>query len=83
MQNILDVRDRAAFRRFPELYQRVRAYNVAFYQKRDPALYEQALNHLIAETRRGRMFGEWNDYGRLTEDCSPDRTTEKEREAEP
>ena len=24
--------------------------------------------HLIEETKRGRMFGEWNDYGRLPDD---------------
>lgn len=53
------------FRSFPPLYQRIRAYNVAFYKKRDPATYATALAHLIAETRAGRMFGQWNDYGRL------------------
>ena len=58
----------AKFKRFPGLYQRVRAYNVAFYKKRDPAMYQRALNHLIEETGKSRMFGEWNDYGRLSED---------------
>ena len=53
------------FRAFPPLYQRIRAYNVAFYKKRNPAMYEQTLSHLIEETKQGRMFGEWNDYGRL------------------
>ena len=53
------------FRSFPPLYQRIRAYNVAFYKKRNPAMYEQMLNHLIEETKAGRLFGEWNDYGRL------------------
>lgn len=53
------------FKAFPPLYQRIRAYNVAFYKKRNPEMYAQTLAHLISETRRGRMFGEWNDYGRL------------------
>ncbi len=55
------------FKLFPELYQRVRAYNVAFYKniKKDPQMYERGLLHLIEETRKGKMFGEWNDYGRL------------------
>ena len=53
------------FRQFPPLYQRVRAYNVAFYKQRDKAMYELTLAHLIEETKKGRMFGEWNDYGRL------------------
>ena len=55
------------FRSFHPLYQRIRTYNVAFYKKRNPAVFDQALAHLIAETKRGRMFGEWNDYGRLLE----------------
>lgn len=58
----------AQFRRFPPLYQRVRAYNAAFYQTRDRRMYERALQHLIEATRQGRMFGEWNDYGRLSDD---------------
>ena len=53
------------FRAFPALYQRVRAGNVAFYKKRDPALYEAALSNLIEKNKKGQMFGEWNDYGRL------------------
>lgn len=53
------------FKSFPSLYQRIRAYNVAFYKRRDLAMYEKTLNHLIEETKRGQMFGEWNDYGRL------------------
>ena len=55
------------FKAFPPLYQRVRAGNPAFYKRRDPAVYEHMLSHLIAETRKGNMFGEWNDYGRLLE----------------
>lgn len=55
----------AAFRRFPPLYQRVRAYNTAFYKTRDPEVYRRSLANLIAHTKRGEMFGEWSDYGRL------------------
>lgn len=53
------------FRSFPPLYQRVRAYNVVFYKKRDPAMYARTLSHLISETKKGKMFGDWNDHGRL------------------
>ncbi len=53
------------FKSFPPLYQRVRAGNIAFYKKRNPEMYDQMLVHLIEETRQGKMFGEWNDYGRL------------------
>ena len=53
------------FKSFPSLYQRIRAYNVAFYKKRNPKMYKQTLSHLIEETKKEKMFGEWNDYGRL------------------
>ena len=53
------------FKTFPPLYQRVRAYNVAFYKTRDPESYRKALDNLIAHTKRGEMYGTWNDYGRL------------------
>ena len=53
------------FKSLPPLYQRVRAHNVAFYKKRNPAMYTQTLDHLIRETKKSQMFGEWNDYGRL------------------
>ena len=56
------------FKSFPPLYQRVRAYNVAFYKTRNRAAYEKALAHLIEKTKAGELFGEWNDYGRLTEE---------------
>lgn len=56
------------FRSFPPLYQKVRTYNISFYKKRDPDHYHNALKHLIRETKAGRMIGEWNDYGRLTDD---------------
>ena len=53
------------FRSFHPLYQRVRAYNIAFYRKRLPEMYEKGLARLIEETGNNRMYGEWNDYGRL------------------
>ena len=55
------------FKAFPPLYQRIRAYNTAFCKRRDAAAYEKALSHLIEATRQGKMYGEWNDYGRLLE----------------
>ena len=55
------------FRSFPPLYQRIRAGNVAFSKKHEPEMYGKRLDHLISETKNGRMYGEWNDYGRLLE----------------
>lgn len=53
------------FNEFPDLYKRVRAYNIAFYKKPNPDIYKKSLKHLIEQTLLGKMYGEWNDYGRL------------------
>ena len=53
------------FRRFPPLYQRVKLSNIAFY-KSHGLPYESALQSLIAHTKKGEMYGEWDDYGRLS-----------------
>ena len=53
------------FKSFPPLYQRVRAYILAFCKERNHKTYEMALANLVAHTKKGEMFGEWNDYGRL------------------
>ena len=58
----------SAFRSFPPLYQRVRAGNIASYRKRNPSVYHSMLSHLITETKKKQMFGDWNDYGRLLND---------------
>ena len=63
-----DARLWTAFRALPPLYQRVRAYNIAFYKHRDPAQFNRALQHLLDETKQGRLYGNWNDYGRLPYD---------------
>ena len=53
------------FRAFHPLYQRIRLSNLAFYKIRHPSSYARMLSHVIEETRKGRMYGSWNDYGRL------------------
>ena len=53
------------FMSFPKLYQRIRLYNVLFYKSINKEKYEKALKHLIEETKKNKMYGEWNDYGRL------------------
>ena len=58
----------SGFRAFPPLYRRVRAYNLAIYKRSAPKKYRQGLARLIEETKRGRMYGDWNDYGRLPDD---------------
>lgn len=55
----------AFFLTTPSLYQRIRLYNVDFYYKRNRTQYEKTLSHLIESCIERKMFGEWNDYGRL------------------
>ena len=62
---LIKARCYSRFKSFPPLYQRVRSSNVAFYKRLDRKIYESALSHLIEETKKGRLYGEWNDYGRL------------------
>ena len=50
---------------FNPLYVRVRLYNVAFYKRLGRKEHEKALAHLVEMTTQGKMYGEWNDYGRL------------------
>ena len=62
-----DARVYSKFKKFLPLYQRIRAYNVAFYKGRNADAYEKALANLIQNTKRGKMYGQWSDYGRLLE----------------
>ncbi len=55
------------FASFPPLYKRVRASNLAAAKKRSATEYRKALAHFLEQTRAGKLYGEWNDYGRLTE----------------
>jgi hypothetical protein len=65
IKRLKEARVYSKFKEFPALYQRIRVYNVAFYRHRDKKTYDAALAHLIEKTKKGEMFGEWNDYGRL------------------
>ena len=60
-----DARCWSKFKAFPPLYQCIRAYNVAFYKTGNPEAYERSLANLIAHTKRGELYGEWTDFGRL------------------
>ncbi len=58
----------STFTTFHPLYQRVRISNLCSCRDRDRKSYEKGLKHLIEETSEGRMFGDWNDHGRLLDD---------------
>lgn len=54
------------FRSFPPLYQRVKIGNIQI--KKGTELFRKRLERLVDYTRRNKMFGEWNDKGRLLEE---------------
>lgn len=52
------------FQKFPVLYQRVRIDTIQI-KKKQPQLFQSRLKKLIENTKKGVMYGEWNDNGRL------------------
>ena len=56
------------FAGLPPLYQRIRVSNlVSRLGRGDTEGYRKGLEHLIETAREGKTFGEWDDYGRLSE----------------
>jgi hypothetical protein len=49
------------------LYQRVRIDSIQRDKKRDIEVYQKRLKKLIENSKQNKMFGDWNDYGRLLE----------------
>jgi len=52
------------FRTFPNLYRRVRIDTIQS-AKNQPELFRSRLDKFITNTRANKMYGQWNDYGRL------------------
>ena len=52
------------FQKFPALYQRVRIDTIQI-KKKQPELFNSRLQKLLENTKKGIMYGEWNDNGRL------------------
>ncbi|MDQ0427340.1 uncharacterized protein YdeI (YjbR/CyaY-like superfamily) [Planomicrobium stackebrandtii] len=52
------------FLNFPELYRRIRIDNIQAY-KNDPEIFNKRLDKFIENTRLNKMYGQWNDNGRL------------------
>lgn len=55
----------ANFRQFPLLYQRVRIDTIQRDKHKDLQLFRRRLERLIEQSERNKMFGAWNDNGRL------------------
>lgn len=56
------------FAKLPALYKRVRIGNMHLKHCKEPKIYRRRLEKFIDCTRRGVMYGEWNDGGRLLQD---------------
>jgi len=52
------------FQTFPPLYKRVRIDTIQI-KKKQKELFENRLQKFLDNTKKGVMFGEWNDNGRL------------------
>ena len=52
------------FNNFPELERRVRISNIQREKKKSEA-YNKALKHFLEETKENKMYGDWDDNGRL------------------
>lgn len=52
------------FQTFPALYRHVRIDTIQI-KKKQPELFRSRLQKLIDNTKKGIMYGEWNDNGRL------------------
>ncbi|MCY9590343.1 thymidylate synthase [Paenibacillus chitinolyticus] len=52
------------FKAFPELYKRVRIDTIQSI-KNQPELFKSRLDKFITNTRENKMYGQWNDNGRL------------------
>ncbi|MBB6634220.1 YdeI/OmpD-associated family protein [Cohnella thailandensis] len=55
------------FMAFPDLYKRVRIDTIQS-MKNQPDLFKSRLDKFIANARENKMYGQWNDYGRLLDD---------------
>lgn len=53
------------FNSFSKLYQRVRIDSIQRDKKKDKEVFDKRLKKLIEQSEVGKMFGDWNDYGRL------------------
>lgn len=54
------------FLAFPDLYKRVRIDTIQSV-KNQPELFRSRLDKFITHTRANKMYGQWNDHGRLLE----------------
>ena len=65
MREILDDTTVASnFERLPDLYKRVKIGNIQM-KRNNERMFRHRLDKFLDATRRGKMYGEWNDGGKL------------------
>lgn len=52
------------FSNFPELYKRIRIANIERERKKKD-VFERMLTNFLEKTKENKIYGNWNDYGRL------------------
>ncbi len=52
------------FMTFPELYKKIKISNIQK-ERRNVETFNKMLNNFLKNTKKGKMYGNWNDYGRL------------------
>lgn len=52
------------FYSFPRLYQKIRIDSIQR-EKKHPEIYSRMIKNFIKMTKEQKMYGQWNDYGRL------------------
>lgn len=52
------------FINFPELYRRIRIDTIQS-NRNEPEIFNKRLDKFIENTRENKMYGQWNDNGRL------------------
>ena len=53
------------FLEYPPLYQWIKASTITGYKK-DKEKYQKSMDRLMNEIQEGKLVGDWDDYGRLT-----------------
>ena len=61
-----DIQTYENFMNFPELYRRIRIDTI-HQVKTQPELFNKRLDKLLDNTKQGKMYGAWDDNGRLSE----------------
>ena len=54
------------FMSFSNLYKRIRICNIQR-ERKNKQVFEKSLNNFIKQTKEGKMYGNWDDYGLLRE----------------